>query len=752
MTESDYYALVPQELKELPHWVTWKLVKFPDSDIPRKVPFTVNGTAAKSTEPDTWDNFEAVCSIKPSHTHGIGFCFTPEIGLLGLDLDHAFDENGEVIDKFKEIVQSLPTYTEISPSGTGLHLFIKCSEPPYIGGKHKNEIGIFYEDRYFTITGNRWQNCPLEINEYPVEKIRELCDPFVPKPIQKQPTIPCETDLTDDQIISISEKASNSVKFNRLLNGNIDGYASASEADAAFAAMLAFYTTDQYQIERIMRNSRLTRPKWDTNKTYLSRTISNAISITTSHYQPPPGNINEGKEIAKQLLKPKPIIPDDTEYITDKELQKIINDQKLPLFPEIDAGLISEYVKFATKMTYSIKEFHFAAMLSMLSMVFGRRVVVRVGMSKIYCNVFELVVGHTTISGKSVACNMAVDNFSSCVTYEEPIAKINSVKLIRGTISEAAIIQQLNDTYNYLWYFDDCGGFFSDALSWNAHVLGTLCSLYDCTEIERTLSKRGKDKEQFRWYCPTPFVSLLWNTTITTLEEVCGDRLFNSGFFPRIMWFIGENGQVRENVDFTPEDEAVLEKIKSQVAEIREKFYNIPYEGIVFGVNSLIEKWKMKNDVKFTKKEDEIYRAANGRAFIHIYKIATILSLLDKNVQQTILNSVVYPIRLDIPDKHAQMAIKIVEEYLLPRSVHVSQMSVSNDMTNHHTKILKALDYYGGVATRSQLINHTKINSTELEKATTSMIEGESIESFKKKTDHAKKYTEYFIKKRKNGQ
>lgn len=737
--ETDCYSLVPPELKAIPNWVTWKLIQ-QNGKKPTKVPYTAAGTAADSTNPDTWDNFSAVCSFRPTNMGGIGFVFTPACGYVGLDLDNALDENGELKEKFSKIVNTLSTYTEISPSGTGLHLILRCKDHPYETGKHLNDIGIFYTSRYFTITGKQWGTTNT-IEYYDVKTIREVCDPFVKKEIKR--VIPSTTlpDMLDDDIINIASNASNGAKFNSLMSGNITGYPSASEADAALASILAFYTTDSGQIERIMRNSRLFREKWDKNVTYLSRTISNAISITTNHFSlnQLQGDPKEGKEITDALLS--------TEYLTDKQIQKILDDNKLPLFPEINAGLITEYMNFAGKMTYSIREFHFAAMLSMLSMAFGRRVVVRVGMSKIYCNVFALVVGHTTISGKSVACNMAVDNFSNVVMYEEEMAKTNSVKLIRGTISEAAVIQQLNDTYNYLWHFDDCGGFFNDALSWNAHILGTLCSLYDCTEIERTLSKRGKDKEQHRWYCPTPFVSLLWNTTISTLEEVCGDRLFNSGFFPRIMWFIGENGRVRENIDFTAEDDAVLMKLQSQVREIREKFYGVPYEGIVFGVNVLIEKWKMKNDLKYTNKEDEMYRAAAGRAFIHIYKIATILSLLDREIQSQVLNCVSYPITLKIPDKYAQLAIKIVEEYLLPRSIHVSKMSISNDMSNHHVKILKALDYHGGVATRSQLINHTKLNTSELGKALDSMLIGESIETYKCKSKGAKKDTEYYIKK-----
>jgi ribosomal protein L31E len=109
------------------------------------------------------------------------------------------------------------------------------------------------------------------------------------------------------------------------------------------------------------------------------------------------------------------------------------------------------------------------------------------------------------------------------------------------------------------------------------------------------------------------------------------------------------------------------------------------------------------------------------------------------------LNCVSYPITIDIPDKHAKAAIKIVEGYLLPRSIHVAKMSMSNDLNNHHVKISKALDFHGGGATRSQLIRHTKLNKTELDRALDAMISSGSITKFKKRLEGVKKDTEYYI-------
>ena len=436
--------------------------------------------------------------------------------------------------------------------------------------------------------------------------------------------------------------------------------------------------------------------------------------------------------------------PQITQDRFSEHCKALKESHRLPAFPKLSEGIFKEYMSFASRVTYSLTEFHFASLLSIVSMAIGRRAIVRAGMAKIYPNIFAMVIGHTTISGKSVACNMAVNNFSPSILFEEPLAKTNSISMLCGTMSEAAVIQQLNDVWNNFWYYDDAGGFFDDALSWNAHILGTMCTLYDCSAVERTLSKRGKNGEQYKWSCPSPFVSILWNTTIKNLEEAASAKLFNSGFFPRIMWFIGEGGQVRKNSDITEEDDQIIAGLKEEVSGLRKLLHDVPPDGIVFGVNDLIEDWKISNDTEHLE-EDDTYRAACGRGFVHVYKIATILALLDRKIQSQL--SGVYPLKLKIPDEHATTAIKIVEQYLLPRAIRVAKMSMTNDMKNHQVQVLKAIESYSGVATKSQILRYTHMNHKDMEAAVSTLIVSEEVETYTKREEGAKKDTLYIMKR-----
>jgi len=465
------------------------------------------------------------------------------------------------------------------------------------------------------------------------------------------------------------------------------------------------------------------------------------------------------ESITGQKPKKKEFIHKKTESHDSQKVGNIIKMEvdaakercRLPEFPEMDDGLFKTYIELGKRVSYSLHEFHFASLLSIVSMAIKRRVLIQVGMTKVYTNVFAMVVGHTTISGKSVACNMAIDSFSPAIIYEEPVDKLRSTNLLRGTISEPALIQGLDETYNSLWYYDDCAGFFEDASNWNAHVLGTLCSLYDCTAIERTLSKRGKGGEKYKWECPTPFMSILFNTTNKDVENVATARLFSSGFFPRLMWFYGQGGTPRKNENVSESDKKIKNEILKDIINLRLLLQSTPDDGIVFRVCDEIEDWKLNSTLNKLGSEDESYRTAISRGFIHAYKIAVILTMVDKEFQKNIPEVINYnpdkfvPLYVNIPHKHAMMAIKIVDEYLIPRMMYVYDLCNNSDMKNHQVIVRKAIVGFGGSTERTKLLKKTHLNSKDLNTALNTMVESGEIKMYEDTKPGSDKPTTFVI-------
>ena len=424
--------------------------------------------------------------------------------------------------------------------------------------------------------------------------------------------------------------------------------------------------------------------------------------------------------------------PDEIEL--EEEIASARKRATLPEFPDLPDGLFKDYMEFGKRVSYSLPEFHVAASLALISMAVGRKILIQVGMSKIYPNVFAMVIGHTTISGKSVACDMAVDSLSSAVMYEEPLAKFNSTVLMRGTISEAALVQGLNDVYHRLWYYDDCNGFFEDISAWNTHILGTMCTIYDGRPIERTLSRR-KNADEHTWFCPEPYMSILFNTTNKDIEEQASSRLFSSGFFPRMMWFIGNGGMPRTNIDVTEDDKAVLADIVKRISYISETLRPLKNNSIVFQVSEEIEKWRLDAVISHMNKEDEAYRTAISRGFIHAYKIAALLAITDPEFQKSIFDGdqSKYPISVKIPHRNAMDAIRIVDTYLVPRTMYVYELCNVCDGKNHQVIVKKTLDHYGGVASRSDLLRKSHLSSRDLTVALKTLVESGEVKICERK-------------------
>ena len=97
------------------------------------------------------------------------------------------------------------------------------------------------------------------------------------------------TELTDDEVIELARRAKNAAKFESLWSGDISGYASHSEADQAYISLLAFYTQDEEQLDRLYRQSGLCRQKGTNRPGYRRSTIEKALSDLTETFTPDDG-------------------------------------------------------------------------------------------------------------------------------------------------------------------------------------------------------------------------------------------------------------------------------------------------------------------------------------------------------------------------------------------------------------------------------------------------------------------------------
>jgi len=93
---------------------------------------------------------------------GVGYVFLPENGKTGIDLDHCI-EQGQIHTRAQEIIQELDSYSEISPSGTGVHILARGSLPGPL--RKKDGIEMYDKGRYFAVTGNMLRGTPTTVNQ-----------------------------------------------------------------------------------------------------------------------------------------------------------------------------------------------------------------------------------------------------------------------------------------------------------------------------------------------------------------------------------------------------------------------------------------------------------------------------------------------------------------------------------------------------------------------------------------------------------
>ncbi|MFO0086629.1 MAG: hypothetical protein ACK52L_12220, partial [Pirellula sp.] len=295
---------IPASLRSTPQWVAWRYITRDGKQT--KAPVSPHdGSLADSTSGNTWGTFEDAVEACQSDCSlaGIGFVFTADDPYCGVDLDDSIDADGNIKPWAVDLLAKLDSYAEISPSNRGLKVFIKANKPGKRCRKayHDGGIEIYDRDRFFTVTGERLQEYPSDINlrqqslDLVYASVFGGDEPGAAVSSNRGPSPPTDdrasVALSDNEIIELAcRKPRTGEKFRSLWDGNWnDHYNSASEADSSVVFTLAYYTKDAVQIDRIFRQSKLMRAKWDQlhgSETYGATTISKALSKVTKQYTP----------------------------------------------------------------------------------------------------------------------------------------------------------------------------------------------------------------------------------------------------------------------------------------------------------------------------------------------------------------------------------------------------------------------------------------------------------------------------------
>ncbi|OUO62073.1 hypothetical protein B5F74_02350 [Collinsella sp. An271] len=292
------YSSVPAELRAERRWVCWR--RETRGGKTTKLPVDARtGRMAKSTDPSTWASFEeALAAVGRWRCDGIGFVFCPDRAYTGLDLDHVLTD-GMLDPEYRWVVEQAGTYTEVSPSGDGLHLIFRGSKPDWAQRSRKGQPGgrvveLYDHDRYFTVTGQVFEGRG-EIRANP-EVIERAYRTWIEPERAAQPALTEVVredgeSMDDGELIERMYASRSGEAIRALMAGDVSAQGGdRSAADMALCSHLAFWCgRDADRMDRIFRRSGLMRDKWDSRRggtTYGAQTIERAIQGCTEVYTP----------------------------------------------------------------------------------------------------------------------------------------------------------------------------------------------------------------------------------------------------------------------------------------------------------------------------------------------------------------------------------------------------------------------------------------------------------------------------------
>lgn len=274
-----------------------------------KMPLQVNGQKAKADTPATWTDIRTACNCivnYPDSNLGLGFFLPADRSISFVDLD-----SFNITDPLAMAMLSLvPCYAEISQSGNGFHLIFLGKNPGsrkrlnFAGDHH--EVEWYDNKRFIALTTNRVQlngndftiNPDLtSLTEHERNAMYELLFQEPATPVEVRTPSPVvntnlsHIDLDESELMDKMLGSSQGWKVKSFMQGTWkQNYHSWSEADMAFANILAFWTQkDVSKMRSIFNSSSLYRPKDDQMRgesTYQEQLFERAINDTSRVYDP----------------------------------------------------------------------------------------------------------------------------------------------------------------------------------------------------------------------------------------------------------------------------------------------------------------------------------------------------------------------------------------------------------------------------------------------------------------------------------
>ena len=613
---------IPEELKKYKQWVVWKTVKNDKGKI-TKPPYSVkSGQRASIQNPAHWVDFETAVKAMPYYD-GIGFVLTENDPFCCID----FDNHGGkcVLEKHELGAKHFKSFCEVSPSGNGLHVWLKGSVPS--GREIPGIGGVYSKDRYITITGNTFIDAPIQTANGSLTKLWESGSKPIAPQVAPKPKVNTNT-LSDNDLLSRAYNAINADKFKRLCYGDWQGYyPSASESDYALVDCIAYYTQDDEQVARIFLNSPAgSRDKYKTNPQHHlwnrmiprcrdKQIVQPVIDFTA---------LNESFKQREAAMKVPPEPPKQTREI----------------FSEFPKGLVGEIAQFVYDNSASpVREISLAAALGFMAGICGRCY----NINRAGLNVYILLLA-TTGRGKEELSN----GISSLVRYCDDGGTKASDFIGPSTISSSQALTKafaMSGTKSMYCLLSEFSATMTNIFSSRVNPIGD-----GLRQVFLKIYGKSGYGNEFGWTAysdsiknipstKSPAFSFIGESQPSEFYPTLSDRTFLGGFIPRfhIIEYAGNAKKSRKNWEGSKPDALFLGSVQTLISTSRslnhsDKAIDVELDEEAYVIMDAFEDYSISKQNKHSQNKDYILEALWVRSYLKALKIAGLIAVGQNSV------------------------------------------------------------------------------------------------------------------------
>lgn len=287
---NDTTTVIPQELKTTDQWLCYKLIDKGNGKFGKPPVNPKTGYPCAKNDPTKFVSFdEAVLAADSLNLDGIGFVLAN--GWVAIDLDGCLTD-GSPSPLAAEILKGFPgAYVEVSPSGTGLHIFVRGEKRTTRSRDTRLGIECYEGFNFMTVTGVPFGDMPKggwRVDQQ--SELDEFCETYLG---EIEPAKSVEIITQPDDVRSPEEWLTRGLRadgtFSSLYNGDRPNGDESSD-DFALLGKLAYWLNgDRDQMERVFLGSPHFRSK-DTKhqakvaerKDYLPRSIDRVLGSLRS--------------------------------------------------------------------------------------------------------------------------------------------------------------------------------------------------------------------------------------------------------------------------------------------------------------------------------------------------------------------------------------------------------------------------------------------------------------------------------------